>query len=139
MVFHFKFFASFLFSSLSFLPPVSHFFLPSSSSSSSSSSLLLDVDDHPDIDFLLLLVFEDAHGAVSDRLDLRARRVPLAVKPLPYADRLKRELVPVDASQDRELAAGKPFGGESKEELVEEGEEEGVEIVARGGEAAFLL
>ena len=135
MVFHFKFFASFLFSSLSFLPPVSHFFLPSSS----SSSLLLDVDDHPDIDFLLLLVFEDAHGAVSDRLDLRARRVPLAVKPLPYADRLKRELVPVDASQDRELAAGKPFGGESKEELVEEGEEEGVEIVARGGEAAFLL
>ena len=65
--------------------------------------------------------------------------MPLAVKPLALAHRLEPERAPVDAPEDAELAAGEGIGGEGEEELVEEGEEEGVEVVARGGEAAVFF
>lgn len=65
--------------------------------------------------------------------------MPLAVETLALADRLEPERAPVDAAQDTELARGEGVGGEGEEDLVEEGEEEGVEVVARGGEAAVFL
>lgn len=99
----------------------------------------LDIDDHPDIRFFLLKVLDNAHSTVRDRFHLGPGSVPLSVEFLPFAHRFQAPLPPVDPPEDAELSRSKPLGGEGEEELVEEGEEEGVEVVARGGEAAFCF